>query len=258
MPLADHRFDRVLRDQHDPGWRGTSRVDLAVTNRQYYIAADVLNLERWTGGFVNGLVATLDRDGAPAEPGEFAVICTGTDTGRVALTVEIHPGPPLPHRPGDTPDQCAESSDGANRTAADWDCWDDVVEFSVALTGHRPGVVPPVSLLPAVELPSLPDTPDAFYRVILAVRGRDRGLHESFLAPDADPVEEHLLLAWPAPPAPSVTHRMTDDVGLLARSQARSATHPTEHSRPPEPHYTQGGFTTDNAGWIQRPGPTRS
>lgn len=33
-----------------------------------------------------------------------------------------------------------------------------------------------------------------------------------------DPVEEHFLLVWPAPPAPETVHKLTDVYGAMIRA----------------------------------------
>jgi hypothetical protein len=74
----------------------------------------------WPYAAFNGLVAPLAVPGVLRDPGEFAVIMTGTETGDVRGTVEVHfaqPGPP------------------------DLGAWDEIVEISLLLPNPEGAVL---------------------------------------------------------------------------------------------------------------------
>jgi hypothetical protein len=124
-------------------------------------------------------------------PGLAAVYC-GTNLGPVRVTVRVHQAaPPLQLEP-----------------------WEDVAEVSfIAPNGQA--VIEEGEGPVHQELPNLTPAGPGSYRLRLHVRGRDRGWQED--TPE-EPVEEHLLAIWPAPPAPHAIHKLTSQQG-----QARAA-----------------------------------
>lgn len=130
----------------------------------------------------NGLVVV--------DPG-IAVIFTGIASGPVAVRIEVrHDTPPTLDTAG----------------------WDEVVEVSMeAPTGHV--VVQGPMSDPPGHLPTLAATGPGHYRLLVHARGRDT-------APDLavfEPVEDYLVIAWPAPPGPEVVHRQVDRYGAELR-----------------------------------------
>ncbi|MEU2726066.1 hypothetical protein [Streptomyces smyrnaeus] len=65
------------------------------------------------------------------------------------------------------------------------------------------------------DLPVLAPAGPGSYRVRVHARGRD-------IAPDGvaeEPVEDYLLIVWPAPPEPDTVHKQTDNFGAEWRSR---------------------------------------
>lgn len=160
-----------------------TRTVITVTHPQYWIIDRDLLPESepsWCRGF-NGLVSAH---------GSVAVVLTGTPAGLVRLTID-----PLGSEP--------------ELRAADWD---EVVE--VSLWFEELGGVTTEGFEGLENAPPLAATPGD-YRIRVHARGRDRG-HERGSVWDS-PVEEHLLQAWPAPPAAEVCHKLTDAYGAYFR-----------------------------------------
>ncbi|WP_326685689.1 MULTISPECIES: hypothetical protein [unclassified Streptomyces] len=98
--------------------------------------------------------------------------------------------------------------------------WEEVVDVSLTLPGDDPGVATAGEEDEEREDSRLPDFTHARpgpFRVRVHARGRDDG---DRLDPqdDDEPVEEHYILAWPAPPSPSYVHKRTDLFGAEIRS----------------------------------------
>lgn len=125
-----------------------------------------------------------------SRPGH-SVICTGISGGQVNVDVESRTSPP---------------------THVDSGAWDEVVDHSVeTLTGAlRVTCVmndPP-------DLPHLTLQGPGTYRIRVHARGRDT-------APDGvafEPVEDYLLIVWPAEPRPDTVHKQTDGYGAELRA----------------------------------------
>lgn len=126
-----------------------------------------------------------------SQPGG-AVVLVGASSGDVNVEVEVRDRPP-------------------SRLVVDG--WDEVIDHSVTtLTGdmHVRALMddPP-------DLPVLTPAGPGSYRVRVHARGRD-------IAPDGvaeEPVEDYLLIVWPAPPEPDTVHKQTDNFGAEWRSQ---------------------------------------
>ncbi|PRY02529.1 hypothetical protein [Allonocardiopsis opalescens] len=131
----------------------------------------------------NGLFATA--------PGQV-VIYTGASSGQVNLAVQPLPGPPPP---------------------PDLDAWDEIADTTLEAPHGRARIDTMMTDPP--PLPDLTQTGPGSYRLRIHARGRDTG-------PDSvafEPVEDCLVQAWPAPPAPDTIHKHTDTYGHdLARS----------------------------------------
>lgn len=162
-----------------------------VSYNQYYIGGEIFDVEagEYTGFY--GLVAALDAPGRFAVPGQFAVVMTGTETGDVRVSVDIR---------ATTPQE------------VDLDAWDEVVEVSLSLPGRRRGVT--TFNVDDFDLPNFPEPGP--YRVRVHARGRDQG--QDLLIVEDNPVEEHLILVWPAPPTPEAVHKLTDAYGATIRA----------------------------------------
>lgn len=139
----------------------------------------------------NGLVFSL--------PGQ-AVICTGISTGWVNVSVQVRRYPPA---------------------QVDADAWDEVVDHSVETAT---GVLRVTSVMSdAPDLPALTPQGPGTYRVRVHARGRDT-------APDGavdEPVEDYLLIIWPAEPQPDQIHKQTDHYGAELRAQPSRPAPPT-------------------------------
>ncbi|MFC0842684.1 hypothetical protein ACFH04_02890 [Streptomyces noboritoensis] len=70
------------------------------------------------------------------------------------------------------------------------------------------------------DWPNLAATGAGTYRLRISVRGRDAGADADYLEEDEEPVEEHLLQAWPAPAAADVIHKASDGIGAYWRTGA--------------------------------------
>jgi hypothetical protein len=167
-----------------PAAEAAATVDVWVDYAQYYLADELDDLgqalQRLSGG---GLV--------DAVPGLAAVYC-GTHMGPVRVTVQVRPSaPPL-----------------------DLAGWEDVAELSFTAPVGRTTIEEWGGGVHR-DLPNLTPAGPGSYRLRLHGRGRDRGWEED--TPE-EPVEEHLLAIWPAPPAPHAIHKLTSQQG-----QARAA-----------------------------------
>ncbi|MBQ1124283.1 hypothetical protein [Streptomyces sp. B15] len=170
-----------------------------IADSQYYIRGEVFGvLERRAGS--NGLVDSVSRGGL-ADPGDFAIVRTGTETGGLLLTVDVRDAVPEP---------------------PDLDAWEEIVEVSLTLPGECPGVLTAGDEDEDAEASRLPDFTFAQpgpFRVRVHARGRDEGDRLQIVEEDEEPVEEHYILVWSAPVGPSVAHKWTDTYGERIRSR---------------------------------------
>ncbi|TDD05396.1 hypothetical protein E1292_17170 [Nonomuraea deserti] len=155
-----------------------------------------------TADYSNGLVVLMSAG---------ALLYTGIDTG------VVHVGLTLASQPPDNlvPDAGTDDNLGAS--------WQDIVEASV----HAPRGQLRLDSLdtgPVSDVPLLSPHGPGWYRLRAFVRGRDT--HFDAVADAA--VEEYHLQLWPAPPAPAVLIRTTDQCGAGLRSASAPASHPAE------------------------------
>jgi hypothetical protein len=164
-------------------------VIVEVHYHQYYLRdlavfAEIPD-EVFTGG--NGLVS------APPGIAGLAVVHAGTHTGPVRVTVQARTDPP---------------------TQTDLEGWDEVVE--VPFTSESGQVLLAEWDGPGHEdLGSLVAAGPGSYRLRVHARGRDQA-HAIHTAPE-EPLEEHLLITWPTPPANETILKQTDHYGALHR-----------------------------------------
>ncbi|WP_405668955.1 hypothetical protein OG379_40355 (plasmid) [Streptomyces sp. NBC_01166] len=171
--------------------RASTRLE--VSYGQYWIVGDVFDVTEWDYTGFNGLIASLNAPGGLAVAGQFAVIMTGTETGGVFVTVDVRREPPAD---------------------VDVSRWDDVVEVSLSLPGDQPIITADG---PDTGLPDLTEAQPGPFRVRVHARGRDAGYERVMVYSDEAPVEEHLVIIWPATTAPEITHKLTDQVGKEIR-----------------------------------------
>lgn len=132
-----------------------------------------------------------DFNGLVNAQGYFAIVMTGTEFGNVSLSVQVRADePPL------------ELSD-----------WSEVVDVSLIFE-EESGVVFGPNGNDTQELPRLPS---GACRIRVHARGRDRGYAATSVG--GAPVEEHLIIAWPAPEAPEVQHKLVDNYGVSIRAR---------------------------------------
>ncbi|MET8646171.1 hypothetical protein [Streptomyces sp. NPDC004675] len=125
-----------------------------------------------------------------SQPG-MAVICTGISTGWVHVRVRVRVRPP---------------------TRVERGAWEEIVDHSVETATGALRVTSVMSDTP--RLPLLTPQGPGTYRVRVHARGRDT-------APDGDahePVEDYLLIVWPADPQPDEIHRHRDRYGAGLRA----------------------------------------
>ena len=131
-----------------------------------------------------------------AIPG-LAIIYTGTPTGPVDLTVELHRTAP----------------------AVRLDDWDDIVEIAQQTPCGSAAIIEPATTAAAPGYPFLRLAPGAWFRLRVSVRGRDRGRQIYGVATES--VEDHLLQTWPGPPSPTeIRHKLTDQLGAALRGDS--------------------------------------
>lgn len=162
---------------------------IAVTHSQYYLAElgalSSANPEMYRG--FNGLISSN---------GKLGIIMTGTESGPVSVGAQWLENEPAPSL----------------------DPWDEVVEVSMRFPVHGGVVFGPVDTKADERL--IPMLEPGSYRVRVHARGRDAGQALGMTADAANgPVEEHLLLAWPARPAPERVHKLTDAYGAGIRAR---------------------------------------
>ncbi|MEU2560957.1 hypothetical protein ABZ626_16710 [Streptomyces longispororuber] len=122
--------------------------------------------------------------------GTYASVKTGTPDGELDVTFDVHPA----------------------EAPADFGDWDEVVEVSLYFSGAGPLAGGPVSD-DYVTVPLLGGEDDyQWWRFRIHARGRDT-VHD----PSAPP-EQHLVQVWPAPRAPEIRHKLTDQTGHRRRN----------------------------------------
>jgi hypothetical protein len=130
----------------------------------------------------NGLVSV--------DPG-IAVIFTGISSGPVTVQVQTRRDPPPP------PDPVG---------------WDEIIDISLRAPTGQLVVQGPMSD-PPQHFPNLAVTgPDA-YRIRIHARGRDSAVDLAVF----EPVEDYLIITWPAPTATEIVHKHTDRYGSELR-----------------------------------------
>ncbi|MER6678744.1 hypothetical protein [Streptomyces sp. NPDC000983] len=152
----------------------------------------------WSNGFV-----------APMSEG--ALIGTGINTGRIRVTIQG------PH--ADTPGQPADG-------------WEEIVEASV----HAPAGKLSVESLEygplADDSAMLSPAGPAWYRVRVHARGRAL----NFDGVSTEPVEDYLIIAWPAPPAETTIMRTSESIERNLRTPPlKPAPPPDTDVNPPSP-----------------------
>ncbi|MEO3753618.1 hypothetical protein [Streptomyces sp. B6B3] len=131
------------------------------------------------------------------EPGAAAIL-TGVANGPVSVSVAPRSAPP---------------------SAVDLASWEEMMDISVESTTGALRVASPVDgTVP--DLPPLTCAGPGTYRVRVHARGRDT-LYD--LVTD-EPVEDYLILAWPAPAAPETFHKASDITGANYRLSAARRT----------------------------------
>ena len=162
-----------------------TNIALSVSEHQYWLTGlggldGVNDIEPSKYMGTNGLISAL---------GFLAIILTGTDAGRVSVTADWRQDAP----------------------PVDLDSWDEVVEVSMlfdedqaALFGHDDRD----ERFPLLDAGS--------YRVRVHARGRDQGA--AVMYPGDNPVEEHLVVAWPQPQAAEKIHKVSDAYGAQIRA----------------------------------------
>jgi hypothetical protein len=157
-----------------------------VAYHQYYLRdlgllADVPD-EVFTGG--NGLIST---------PPGVAVVHAGTHTGPVRVTIEARN-----HRPPEI----------------DLERWEEVVEVSLT-TDSGQVQVEEWGGPTRDDLGNLVAAGPGSYRLRVHARGRDEA--DATVPVPEDPIEEHLLIAWPAAAANEAILKQTDRYGAFHR-----------------------------------------
>lgn len=105
----------------------------------------------------------------------------------------------------------------------DADAWDEIIDHSVETATGALRVTSVMTDAP--DLPLLTPQGPGTYRVRVHARGRDS-------TPDGvadDPVEDYLLIVWPAESQPDEIHKQTDRYGAELRAQ------PSRPAPPPSP-----------------------
>jgi hypothetical protein len=160
--------------------------------------SDEIGIE--TADFSNGLIIIM---------GHGATIHTGIHTGNVRVQASSLPGPPPQPDPGP---------------------WEEIVEASVySSTGHL-GIdvhYPDPGYDTVRQFPDFATAGPGWYRLRAHAHGRDTP-HD---AAQEAPLEDYLLLCWPATHAPTDMIRTTDRCGQALRAQTARGTTPA----PPQP-----------------------
>lgn len=160
-----------------------------VSHSQYWIQDELLETEPSMYVGFNGLISAQ---------GGVAIVATGTSFGRIRLTAEGRLSAPA---------------------GVDLAQWDEVVEVSLVFENGTAQILAGVGTV-VPGLPLLSAAGQGPYRVRVHARGRDRAAAATRRGERSDPMEEHLVVAWPATPAPEVCYKLTDAYGAVVRSHA--------------------------------------
>ncbi|HST85181.1 MAG TPA: hypothetical protein VLL08_25805 [Kineosporiaceae bacterium] len=168
---------------------GRGRVDPVALEVSYAVFG-VVDDEEWPderpSAHTNGLVRSMSRG---------VLIATGIHTGAIAVSARPLKGVPSAPKVGG---------------------WDEVVEISFVAESGDVRVAALMDDAPE-SLPNLVTGPGS-YRLRVHARGRDSN-------PDGvaeEPVEEYLLMVWPAPMSAEQVFKASDTVGELNRRHART------------------------------------
>lgn len=161
----------------------TTTADLHMSHGHFVIRDVSADLPAPRLARVNGFVGTDLVNGA--------VVLTGIHTGSVTVTLQLLDTAP---------------------DSVDLDGWDEVAEVSLEseygeLIVHGIMEDPP-------DFPELAHTGPGTYRVRVHARGRDIAPHLNV----QEPVENYLLSVWPAPQAPDVVYKQSDERGQEYRA----------------------------------------
>jgi hypothetical protein len=163
----------------------TQRI-VHVTHGQYYLselnAISTLTTDMYSG--FNGLISSN---------GALGIVMTGTESGPVSVTADWR----------------------ARQCEPDLDAWDEVVEISMRFGRYPAELFGPEDS--KADIQAIPSLPPGTYRVRAHARGRDAA--HSLRRVAGESVEEHLVVAWPAPPGPEVRYKLTDDYGASIRAR---------------------------------------
>ena len=161
-----------------------TRINLTVSHSQYWLAElgglDGVTDDMYRG--FNGLISAHEF---------LAIIMTGTDFGKVSVSADWREtAPPL-----------------------DLDSWDEVVEVSMLFDDELGCLSGSYD-----SDPRFPLLPLGRYRIRVHARGRDRA---ALRTDDVriDPVEEHLIVAWPDSEQPEVVYKSSDNYGAQVRAR---------------------------------------
>ncbi|MFJ5220580.1 hypothetical protein ACIP98_38600 [Streptomyces sp. NPDC088354] len=158
-----------------------AKADIHVSHAQYWLAElgtlDAIRPEMYQ--HFNGLVSAHEY---------LAIVMTGTEFGVVSLSVDWRETEPL----------------------LDFG-WDEIVEVSMLFEDEPGALFGPRDQ----DAHAFPQISPGSYRVRFHARGRDRACAARTVL--ESPLEEHLVVAWPAPSAPEVVHKLTDSYGAEIR-----------------------------------------
>jgi hypothetical protein len=138
-------------------------------------------------------------NGLISAQGSVGIVLTGTSFGRIRLTAEARLSPPAD---------------------VDLASWDEVVEVSLAFGNGAARILAGMGTIVS-GLPLLSAAGQGSYRVRVHARGRDLAAaspHRAEPAPPAEPVEAHLVIAWPAAASPEVRYKLSDAYGAAIRA----------------------------------------
>jgi hypothetical protein len=160
-------------------------VNVRAADQLFAILDDDHAIPIETADWSNGLIITMSSG---------ALIATGINRGPVRVKVDLRRAAPR---------------------KIDSSAWDDIVEASIyAPLGNLR--VDQLEYAPAdtgPDLPALSTAGPGHYRVRVHVRGRDTHADDV----QDEPCEDYLIVAWPAPHAPSIIIRATDAAGYGLR-----------------------------------------
>ncbi|GAA2398654.1 hypothetical protein Cme02nite_07390 [Catellatospora methionotrophica] len=163
--------------------------EVHVSYHQIYVESSEATIEGDVNGAFLGQVNGLCGAGIPGT----LLMFTGTHTGRIGFTVELHRDRPT--LPG---------------------VWEDAVE--VSFTTDSDGL----ELVECCGDRYPLDLPDGDYRVRYSARGMTEG-HQGGVPQEGQPPWDHYLLQfWPAPPAPDRVTRMTTEHAEYWHKSARA------------------------------------